>query len=489
MARSLAGCKDNYGTRIVDGKLVMTQSTPRSRINSAVRKASLPVFLLRGGLQIDLFNRGCEELTGWSATEMIGMKCKFHSDEDPVSKQALANALAPPVEIWGKQLTSLLVPSFIPHRDGKSLTRNLHFFPLKDEQNEVRFVLGIILEMERSQSNKPETTALQFHAELGAARMALRQQYQLTSLIASSMPMQRVLQQFQLATTSEVPLVLQGEPGTGKEHIARILHFATDKPQRSFVPLDCKKTLWEELENTVERLLELPQEETVPKKGLQPRTVYFSHLGFLPRDLQKRLVEAFRKEKSPQWRFVASTEEPLNQLLHEERLIPEFYFMLSSLVMEIPPLRDREEDLPLLAQYLLERANPWDEKQMTGFSAEVLQIFQEYQWPGNIDELISVITEARELCSGSIIETDHFPFRFRTALDAQQMGPVPKPLPLKPLQELLDEVERSHIEFALEVCQYNKKKAADLLGITRPRIYRRMESLGIRDKEEQQRKE
>ena len=158
----------------------------------------------------------------------------------------------------------------------------------------------------------------------------------------------------------------------------------------------------------------------------------------------------------------------------------ELFYALTSIVISVPLLRDRPEDLPLLAQFFLEESNRGAEHQVTGFHDDVLQKFLRYNWPGNVGELRAVVIESRSLCRGPTIELEHLPFRFRTGVSAQSIGPVIRRR-AEALDPLLLRVEKEQIEMALAESHHNKARAAELLGITRPRLYRRMEILEIVD--------
>ncbi|MDB5386733.1 MAG: helix-turn-helix Fis-type [Planctomycetaceae bacterium] len=156
---------------------------------------------------------------------------------------------------------------------------------------------------------------------------------------------------------------------------------------------------------------------------------------------------------------------------------------LGTLTIQLPPLRDREADLPLLAQHFLGEQNRKHEKQLSGFAPDVWPSMQRHAWPGNLDELQLVVQEAYEVASDKQIKLADLPFRFRTALEAQDSPPPISIQPL-PLDEMLLRVETNAIQIALERSKFNKSKAAEILGINRPRLYRRMEQLGIEDREE-----
>ena len=132
----------------------------------------------------------------------------------------------------------------------------------------------------------------------------------------------------------------------------------------------------------------------------------------------------------------------------------------------------------MLAQHFLEQLNHGSRQQVSGFSEDVSSLFEHYNWPGNLDELQRVVSQAHAACAGSVVGSDDLPFGFRTGLDAQSLGPAPAAR-IEPLDQLLGRIEREHIANALELAGGNKARAAKLLGMTRPALYRRLESLGL----------
>jgi DNA-binding NtrC family response regulator len=286
-----------------------------------------------------------------------------------------------------------------------------------------------------------------------------------------------------------VTVLLHGASGTGKEHAARIIHFGSKGHNRSFVPLDCRSIPPRELKQTLKRLLTEADEHTAESDApsmpiLQPGTLYLKNVESLPRDLQQMICEAFQEVSDGSHhnlRLMASASADLKQAVEEDAILREFHYLLTPLEIELPPLRRRPEDLEILAQSFLELFNRGADAQICGFTSEVWERFRQYHWPGNLDELKRVIQEARTACSEDVIALEDLPFRFRTGLEAQSVSPAPQPRRL-PLKEHLEHVEREQIQETLLQCKQNKTKAAQLLGITRPRLYRRMQTLGIEDR-------
>jgi DNA-binding NtrC family response regulator len=201
--------------------------------------------------------------------------------------------------------------------------------------------------------------------------------------------------------------------------------------------------------------------------------------------VQKAVVDSLRAQtpEQPGLRLIASTTFAPPVFDADERLRPDFFHLITRLCISVPPLRRRQEDLRFLAQHLLEESNRGESRQFNGFGDDVWDRFSEYNWPGNVDELLAVIREARTTCNEPLIRAKDLPFRFRTGLDAQSVGPVRRPQVVH-LDSFLTQAEKAHIEATLKECDNNKSRAADLLGMTRTRLVRRMEMLGIIDRTE-----
>lgn len=455
------------------------------KLETVLNRVATPIFLLDARRRILFFNSGCETLTGWTAGEVAGHVCDYATSTDPDAVDSLTCSLAPPPEVLaGREVSA---PTNMLHRDGTAFTQMLHFFPLADDNGKVLEILGVAVPI-REPKLPPETSpARRLHAELAALRLTMRQRFSRESFVCRCSSMLRVLEQIKLAGRSRAGVFILGATGTGREHVARLSHLESDVGNRSFVALDCRRLPSSELKLTLQRLFDAAAEniDAGSVMSLPPGTLYLANVDALPRDLQQMLIDACRAVESDsecRLRLVASSTEDIGQKVDSEILLEEFYFLLTAIRIELPPLRNRGDDLGLLAQAFLEDLNRGEERQVGGFSDDVFRQFQEYNWPGNLDELAQVVSEARDACTGDLIQVRDLPFRFRTGLDAQSVGPAVEPLP-KPLTEMLEQVEADHIRAVLEQTRYNKTKAAELLGIPRPRLYRRMQTLGIDDRE------
>jgi len=182
-------------------------------------------------------------------------------------------------------------------------------------------------------------------------------------------------------------------------------------------------------------------------------------------------------------RILATARQPLDQLIEQATFRHDLACAVSTLVIELPPLIDRLDDLPLLAQLFVEQANRGADRQLEGLTPDALDLLSAYPWPGELEELAEVIRAAHQTARGALIEAGGLPPVLHHAADALR-HPRPTEEPIA-LDELLGEFERALIVHALSQAKGNKAHATRLLGLTRPRLYRRMVQLELDDDEQQ----
>ncbi len=453
----------------------------RLRPDQILGDSATPVFLVSPDRRIAFFNPACERLTGWPAEEVVGQLCEYVTDPVGRGLESLAASLCPPAEAFANRIAS--APVTIACRNADPIERTVNFIPLIAGDGRLAAILGVIGTAERGEQLAPSAPSADLHNELASLRTALARRFGSQSLVCRSDAMLRVAEQLTVARQTRAGVLICGERGSGKEHLARAIHYESPWRTRSFVPLDCRRLTPLELEQALRRLMEIERdEEFVSIPALRPGTIFLSDVEHLPRDVQKGIVDGFRTGagRCPELRLIASTTAEPAALENGDSLRPDFFHLVTTMCIVLPPLRRRMEDLRPLAQHLLEELNRGDARQFNGFLDEVWDKFAEYNWPGNVAELLAVIREARAVCNEPRIGVNDLPFRFRSGLGAQAVGP-PIRSNIAPLEPFLAHAEKEQIERALKQCRQNKSKAAQLLGMTRPRLYRRMQILGIRD--------
>jgi DNA-binding NtrC family response regulator len=286
--------------------------------------------------------------------------------------------------------------------------------------------------------------------------------------------MRRLADQVRLACQVTTPVLLVGEGGTGKQTLARIIHYNSPRRERAFAALDCVRLP----PYTLAALL-------FTERGSTPRgpfgAVYLKEPAALPRDLQLLLCQGFAEGAFP-FRLLAGSSMALGEAVSRGLLVDELASILGTLVFEVPPLRERREDLPILVERFLDRANTAGDPRVLGLTPAAWEILRLHRWPGNLGELYAALASARTRAKGEHIDAADLPASLRLDHTLAQTPGRPPDRPL-PLDHLLEQAERRLIELALRRTRGHKARAAELLSIWRPRLQRRMEALEIDDEE------
>jgi len=315
-----------------------------------------------------------------------------------------------------------------------------------------------------------------------------------SSLIAESKGMRFAIHMAQRVATTQVrALLLTGEAGTGKELLARCLHDASQHATEPFVSVNCA--------SIPEPLLEKELFGTNPTRHDQPRkigilelakhgTVFLDEVGELPLSLQDRLLRTLEEYVIPtlslgdelpvHCRVIAASKTRLDDRVSSGSFREELYGRLSVLRIELPPLRDREDDARLIAEYLLAEASRLQSMPRRSIGTDAAAILRAHRWPGNVRELKHVIDRALTICHGPVIGAEHLPINQRRAGATAVRGPaaygeIRIPADGKPLHE----IEREALELTLQLTEYNQSAAARLLDISRPTLLRKLRTFGL----------
>jgi DNA-binding NtrC family response regulator len=209
--------------------------------------------------------------------------------------------------------------------------------------------------------------------------------------------------------------------------------------------------------------------------------LYLREPAALPRDLQQLVSEwlalsATGPAALP--RIIAGCTGPPFEEMRAGRLLEGLYWGLAALVIEVPPLRERRDDLPAIAERMLADLNEGAERSVKGLTPEAWEALRGHTWPGNLAELRRAVEAAREKATGEMIGIGDLPLGVRLVERLRQEGGERPPRPIR-LEEVMESVERRLIELALRRADGNRRRAAELLGVPRARLFRRMEALGL----------
>jgi DNA-binding NtrC family response regulator len=453
-----------------------TSRLTSARLEQLLQQAREPAFWLSPDLRLIWVNRSWEALTGYQAGAVSGLICRAHGPTKAGDLPGLGGSFYPPAEaIEGRPSATR---TLIVLTSGERIWRRVEYWPFHDEEGELLAILGLV----RTLDEPPVAIDSENHrlrVQLMEVRDRALARHGTDSLIGQGPAHRRLLDQVDAASTSQVPVLVVGETGTGKRLVARTIHSLGARRQAPLVAFDCSTLPHEVLERELFGASAPSADSKTPRLAIpEGSTVVITEVFDLPRDLQGPLVDAL----DSRIRLIATSTVDPESALQAERLRPDLYYRLTSLVIRLRPLRDRLEEIPMLAQHFLERANQRGGRQRVGFHEEAMKILIGYDWPGNLRELSRVIDDAHGRGEHDLVFHDDLPAAIRGHLGAAYLPPnVPT---LLPMDELLTQVERRLIETTLARVRHNKSRAAELLGISRPRLYRRIKELGIPDEPE-----
>ena len=442
----------------------------RKGLANWLTSSTTPIFVLDHRRVLLVFNQGCIELTGREAADVIGKTCLRTTNPNPELIESLTGVLAPPERVFQGEIAT--VPAVIPTAT-KPETVEIYFFPLSQEQpdDQIRIV-GVIGPLKDSGIELvPDSEVRRF--ELAQVLNSIYENHQIKDLVASSPEMQRVATQVAVAQDHTHPVHFIGETGVGKEYLARLIHYSSSSKERRFLPLDCQNLSHFEISRILSRLFVEPSDET------QVGTVYLQQIEYLARDLQVELLEHINSGSIFRW--MSNSRRSL-EALTEEEMLKELQATFAAFQISVPPLRNRNEDVLLLATHFLELLNIEHKKSVEQFSADVETELCAYRWPGNVNELYSVVKESVDRCQSNVIQAEELNLQFKTGRDAQRTRPVRVG---ESLEDYLNRVERERISDVLKTTGGNKKAAAEILQLTRPKLYRRMQALEIEETQNQ----
>ena len=308
----------------------------------------------------------------------------------------------------------------------------------------------------------------------------------LPELVGSSPRMRALARTIHGLRRNESHVLIHGESGTGKELVARAIHAASPRAERDFVPVDCgalpesiiESELFGHERGAFTGALGTPGLFRVADGG----TLFLDEIGEIPPSVQAKLLRALQhKEVRPvgaaatvpvDIRVISATHRDLASMVSEGGFRTDLYYRLHVVRIEIPPLRDRREDIPLLAHHFL-RKHGGAASRIEGIEDDALQLLTESDWPGNVRELENAIESALALARGPRLRVADLPLARRVAGDAH--GAATRGLPLS-----LAAYERCALERALRESNGDVTEAARRLGIGRSTLYRRLAHHGIR---------
>jgi DNA-binding NtrC family response regulator len=319
-------------------------------------------------------------------------------------------------------------------------------------------------------------------------RREVESRYDFENLVGESKAMREVAQMIRKVAPTNSTVLISGESGVGKEVVARAIHRESERRDRIFLPVNCGAIPENLLESQLFGHVRGAFTGAIAaQEGLFQRarggTIFLDEVGELPPALQVKLLRAIEeKEVHPvgantpvrvDVRIIAATNRDLEKACEEGSFREDLFYRLNVFGINLPPLRDRREDIPLLVEFLVRRHNTEMNRRFRGVENAAMKLLLSMPWKGNIRELDNVIEHAMIVASGDWITVSDLPSRLAHGanLDPAYVG--------DDLKSAMRVYERNHLVNVLERVEGDKKRAAELLGISLSSLYRKIEELEI----------
>ncbi|MFO0898420.1 MAG: helix-turn-helix domain-containing protein [Pirellulales bacterium] len=440
--------------------------------------AATPVYVLDSERRIAYGNEACSVWLGVPIETLLGAVCSFHTpaEDDPLA--ALAAGLCPPPAAWLGQCTRGTISR--PSGDA-SVRRSATFVPLSRGEGRGRPALLVVAAAEdlptptATTGTRLENSAADLHEELRRLRRAQAARFRLDALLGASPAMDRLRRQAALAAAGRESVVVWGPAGADRAGVAKAIHYAGAQAARPLVPLDCGLLGAELLRTTLAALTA----GASPADALGRGTLLLLDVDRAPPEIQAELA-ALLARPSLGYRLLSTASAPLEAAAAKGNLRGDLAALLGTLTIELPPLARRQEDVPVVAQAMLEAENARGDKQLGGFTAEALDLLAAWNWPGDLAELKAAVQAAHQQATGPEVGVADLPSILRPGHEGPARRRRVEPIDL---EATLRRIERELVERALKLAKGNKAKAARLLGLNRPRLYRRMVQLGLAEPE------
>ena len=336
-------------------------------------------------------------------------------------------------------------------------------------------VLKIVLQRAAYLSKlEQENRSLQEHAD----------EKQFDGLMGSSRPMQQVFRNIRLVGSSDVPVLVTGESGTGKELVARAIHGLSARSAEAFVAINCgaiPDTLLESELFGYEKgaFTGAVQQRKGRIESAQGGTLFLDEIGDLPLGLQVKLLRFLQNHEIQRLggkvtivvdaRILAATNIDLQKAMNEGRFREDLYYRLCVVTIDVPPLRERNSDITLLARTFLERFSDELKKPLKGFTPQAIDALMSHGWPGNVRELENRVKRAVVMAEGWYVTPDNL--ELQTAVS---------PVDASTLKASRDHREKELVRLALEKAEGNVTRAASYLGVSRPTVYQLLARYGLK---------
>jgi len=415
------------------------------------------VFTVDSQFRITSFNKAAEHITGYKKEEVLGKNCSEVMRSPDADPCPLRKTLETGENVSNYEMEIIT-------KNGKRIPVSVNTAILYDEKGEIIGGVETFRDM----------------SEIVRLRNEVRHRFSFGNIIGKSDCMQIIYDKLEVISVTDSNVLIEGETGTGKDLIARTIHYNSMRKDKPFVKINCAAIPENLLESELFGYKKGAFTGAVMDKmgkfeAADGGTIFLDEIGDMPLSLQAKILRVIEekeferlgevKSRKVDVRVIAATNRPLKELVEQGKFRMDLYYRLNVVRIKLPALRERAEDIPLLLDHFIEVFNKKFNKRVKGVEQRVMDFLLDYSWPGNVRELENVIEHAMIHARGELIRFDNLPdYLFEEC----ESGAVS-----------LEDIEREHILRVLKSVNNNRTRASKILGISRSTLWRKLKELNI----------
>ena len=449
-------------------------------VNQIIDSMADGVFTMDADGRISSWNRSMERISGYNAQEAIGKTCELFRFSRCFGKECPAGIKQCGIMTHG---SSGAKECHLQHKKGHDVPVIKNASVVRDENENILGVVETVTDL--TQLNKVRSKAEEAVLKLGEI-------HRMDNLIGKSQAMRNVFTAIIAAASSNATVLVQGESGTGKELVAGAIHYNSEREDNPLITVNCsalsESLLESELFGHVKGAYTGAIRDRVGRfEEAQGGTIFLDEIGELSpfiqvkllRILQEREIERVgeSRKRKVDIRIIAATHQELYSRVQKGYFREDLYYRLKVFPINLPPLRERKEDLPLLIGHFIKAQNRKTGKHILGISQAALRILMDYHWPGNVRELENAIEHAFVLCNKDRIDPFDLPVEIRQVEYQASFSTIPKKLSSNPV--LRKKLSKEGLLKLLDECDWNKAEVGRRAGLSRTAIWKYMKKWDI----------
>jgi PAS domain S-box-containing protein len=461
------GCIEVFQDHTVFKDLLERVRHDDRRLKIILDNLDIGVLTVDRGGHITFFNNRSETITGFNRGDVLGKSCSMIFGKTASHDLLLLN------ETIADGRARSTTEGEIKTRDGQAIPMRANYMALKNEDGRIVGGLATIADL---------SLKYQFNSEI-------KGRYTFYDMVGKDPAIQKIFEIVPVVASSDATILIEGPTGTGKDVLAKVIHNASQRSKKSLVKVNCAALPDNLLESEMFGYVKgafTGAEKDKPGRFQEADggTIFLDEIGDLPLSLQAKLLRVLedkefyplgsRKITKVDVRIISATNQNLEQLVAGKRFREDLFYRLNVMRLDLPPLKERRGDIPLLISHILKRLCATRDTIVEKFSNDAMEVLLNYDYPGNVREIENIIEHALIVCQDKIIERNHLPLSLQDGISTPLLQEEKRPFDRE-----IEFSEKTLILDALRKYNWNKGKTASALDINRSTLWRKMKKYNI----------